>query len=147
MISTRGRYALRMMIDLAENSRDGAYIAMRDIADRLEISKKYMEQIMPVLVRNGLVEGQQGQGGGYRLTRAPQDYRVGEILRLTEGELVPVSCLSASTPCTRSGACRTVRMWSELCRLTNEFFDSVTVADLAEGLSDGKEQDLSDNRL
>lgn len=138
MISTRGRYALRMMIDLAENSRDGAYIAMRDIADRLEISKKYMEQIMPVLVRNGLVEGQQGQGGGYRLTRAPQDYRVGEILRLTEGELVPVSCLSSSTPCTRSGACRTVRMWSDFCRLTNEFFDSVTVADLAKGLPDGR---------
>ena len=97
MVSTRGRYALRMMIDLAENSHDHAYIAMKDIAERLEISKKYMEQIMPVLVKNGLVEGLQGQGGGYRLTRRPEDYRVGEILRLTEGDLAPVSCLSGDS--------------------------------------------------
>ena len=112
MVSTRGRYALRMMIDLAENSHDHAYIAMKDIAERLEISKKYMEQIMPVLVKNGLVEGLQGQGGGYRLTRRPEDYRVGEILRLTEGDLAPVSCLSGDSPCTRSGGCRTIAMWS-----------------------------------
>ena len=132
MISTRGRYALRMMIDLAENSRDGEYIAMKDIAERLEISKKYMEQIMPVLVKNGLVEGLQGQGGGYRLTRRPEDYRVGEILRLTEGDLAPVSCLSGDSPCTRSGCCRTIAMWSRFNKLTNDFFDSITVADLAQ---------------
>lgn len=77
---------------------------MKDIAGRLEISKKYMEQIMPVLVKNGLVEGMQGQGGGYRLTRKPADYRVGEILRLTEGDLAPVSCLTGEAPCTRSAA-------------------------------------------
>ena len=130
MVSTRGRYALRMMIDLAENSHDHAYIAMKDIAERLEISKKYMEQIMPVLVKNGLVEGLQGQGGGYRLTRRPEDYRVGEILRLTEGDLAPVSCLSGDSPCTRSGGCRTIAMWSRFNKLTNDFFDGITVADL-----------------
>ncbi len=130
MVSTRGRYALRMMIDLAENSHDHAYIAMKDIAERLEISKKYMEQIMPVLVKNGLVEGLQGQGGGYRLTRRPEDYRVGEILRLTEGDLAPVSCLSGDSPCTRSGGCRTIAMWSRFNKLTNDFFDGITVTDL-----------------
>ena len=130
MVSTRGRYALRMMIDLAENSHDHAYIAMKDIAERLEISKKYMEQIMPVLVKNGLVEGLQGQGGGYRLTRRPEGYRVGEILRLTEGDLAPVSCLSGDSPCTRSGGCRTIAMWSRFNKLTNDFFDGITVADL-----------------
>ena len=130
MVSTRGRYALRMMIDLAENSHDHVYIAMKDIAERLEISKKYMEQIMPVLVKNGLVEGLQGQGGGYRLTRRPEDYRVGEILRLTEGDLAPVSCLSGDSPCTRSGGCRTIAMWSRFNKLTNDFFDGITVADL-----------------
>lgn len=130
MVSTRGRYALRVMIDLAENSHDHAYIAMKDIAERLEISKKYMEQIMPVLVKNGLVEGLQGQGGGYRLTRRPEDYRVGEILRLTEGDLAPVSCLSGDSPCTRSGGCRTIAMWSRFNKLTNDFFDGITVADL-----------------
>ena len=130
MVSTRGRYALRMMIDLAENSHDHAYIAMKDIAERLEISKKYMEQIMPVLVKNGLVEGLQGQGGGYRLTRRPAAYRVGEILRLTEGDLAPVSCLSGDSPCTRSGGCRTIAMWSRFNKLTNDFFDGITVADL-----------------
>ena len=130
MVSTRGRYALRMMIDLAENSHDGAYIAMKDIAERLEISKKYMEQIMPVLVKNGLVEGMQGQGGGYRLTRKPEEYRVGEILRLTEGDLAPVSCLSGDSPCARSGGCRTIAMWTRFNQLTNDFFDSITVADL-----------------
>ena len=130
MVSTRGRYALRMMIALAENSHDHAYIAMKDIAERLEISKKYMEQIMPVLVKNGLVEGLQGQGGGYRLTRRPEDYRVGEILRLTEGDLAPVSCLSGDSPCTRSGGCRTIAMWSRFNKLTNDFFDGITVADL-----------------
>ena len=130
MVSTRGRYALRMMIDLAENSHDHAYIAMKDIAERLEISKKYMEQIMPVLVKNGLVEGLQGLGGGYRLTRRPEDYRVGEILRLTEGDLAPVSCLSGDSPCTRSGGCRTIAMWSRFNKLTNDLFDGITVADL-----------------
>ncbi len=130
MVSTRGRYALRTMIDMAENSRNGEYLAMKEIAARLEISKKYMEQIMPVLVKNGLVEGLHGQGGGYRLTRDPSEYRVGEILRLTEGDLAPVACLSGDTTCTRSSACRTIAMWSRFNKLTNDFFDGITIADL-----------------
>ena len=131
MVSTRGRYALRVLLELAQHPRDG-YVPMHEIARRQGISKKYMEQIMPILVKNGLVEGLQGQGGGYRLTRKPADYRVGEILRLTEGDLAPVSCLTENAPCTRSGCCRTIEMWSRFSRLTNDFFDGITIADLAQ---------------
>ena len=119
-ISTKGRYALRIMIDLAQHD-EGEAIPLKEISERQGITLKYMEQIMPVLVKNGLVEGLQGQGGGYRLTRRPEDYRVGEILRLTEGDLAPVSCLSGDSPCTRSGGCRTIAMWSRFNKLTNDF--------------------------
>ena len=130
MISTRGRYALRVMIDLAEHS-DGGYIPMKDVAARQEISLKYLERILPVLAKNDLIEGVQGKGGGYRLTRPPEAYPVGEILRLTEGDLAPVACLeNGSTPCGRSIECRTIEMWSRLNRLINDFFDGITVADL-----------------
>lgn len=130
MISTRGRYALRVMIDLAEHS-DGGYIPMKDVAARQEISLKYLERILPVLAKNNLIEGVQGKGGGYRLTRPPEAYPVGEILRLTEGDLAPVACLeNGSTPCGRSIECRTIEMWSRLNRLINDFFDGITVADL-----------------
>lgn len=91
-ISTRGRYALRVMIDLAETS-NGEYVPMKTIAERQDISLKYLERILPILKKNGLVEGIQGKGGGYRLCRAPEKYPVGEILRLTEGDLAPVACL------------------------------------------------------
>jgi Rrf2 family protein len=130
MISTRGRYALRVMIDLAEHS-NGGYIPMKDVAARQEISLKYLERILPVLAKNGLVEGIQGKGGGYRLTREPSAYPVGEILRLTEGDLAPVACLeNGSTPCGRSIECRTIEMWSRLNQLINDFFDGITLADL-----------------
>ena len=130
MISTRGRYALRVMIDLAEHS-NGGYIPMKDVAARQEISLKYLERILPVLAKNGLVEGIQGKGGGYRLTRDPSAYPVGEILRLTEGDLAPVACLeNGSTPCGRSIECRTIEMWSRLNQLINDFFDGITLADL-----------------
>lgn len=130
MISTRGRYALRVMIDLAEHS-NGGYIPMKDVAARQEISLKYLERILPVLAKNGLVEGIQGKGGGYRLTREPAAYPVGEILRLTEGDLAPVACLeNGSTPCGRSIECRTIEMWSRLNQLINDFFDGITLADL-----------------
>ena len=130
MISTRGRYALRVMIDLAEHS-NGGYIPMKDVAARQEISLKYLERILPVLAKNGLVEGIQGKGGGYRLTREPAAYPVGEILRLTEGDLAPVACLeNGSTPCGRSIECRTIEMWSRLNQLINDFFDGITIADL-----------------
>ena len=93
MVSTKGRYALRVMIDLAENFGNG-YVPMKEIAERQNISLKYLERILPVLTRNKLIEGVQGKGGGYRLTAAPERYRVGDILRLTEGDLAPVACLS-----------------------------------------------------
>ena len=130
MVSTRGRYALRVMIDLAENS-DGTYLAMKEVARRQEISLKYLERILPLLVDGGLVEGLRGKGGGYRLTREPKDYPIGEILRLTEGDLAPVSCLEkGARPCERAGDCRTLPLWKELGALVNEYLDSKTLADL-----------------
>lgn len=133
MISTRGRYALRVMIDLAEHATEG-YIPMKEVAQRQEISLKYLERILPVLVKNGLVEGVQGKGGGYRLSRAPEEYTVGEILRLTEGDLAPVACLGCQAePCEKRASCKTLSMWSEFHRLTNEYFDGVTIVDLVCG--------------
>ena len=130
MISSRGRYALRVMIDLAEHD-DGAWIPMKEVAQRQEISLKYLEKIMPQLVAAKLVEGMHGKGGGYRLTRVPGDYTIGEILRLTEGDLAPVACLECNAQkCERTADCRTLPMWSELNRRINEYLDSVTIADL-----------------
>ena len=130
MVSTRGRYALRVMVDLAEHS-DGGYIAMKEVAARQSISLKYLERILPLLVKNGLVAGVQGKGGGYRLTRAPKDYRVGEILRLTEGNLAPVACLEGpENRCQRCGECPTLDFWSGLYAVVNEYIDRFTLADL-----------------
>ena len=130
MISTRGRYALRVMIDLAEHQSDG-YIPMKDVARRQEISLKYLERILPALVQAGEIEGVHGKGGGYRLTRAPKDYRVGDILRLTEGDLAPVACLGCDAkPCAREGQCRTIGMWRRFSDMTNAYFDGITIADL-----------------
>lgn len=129
-ISTRGRYALRVMIDLAETS-NGEYVPMKTIAERQDISLKYLERILPILKKNGLVEGIQGKGGGYRLCRAPEKYPVGEILRLTEGDLAPVACLECgAAPCDRHNECRTIGMWEKLDSLINDYFDGVTIADL-----------------
>lgn len=130
LISTKGRYALRVMIDLAERN-DGGYIAMKEVAERQDISLKYLEKIMPLLVGAKLVEGVHGKGGGYRLTRNPAEYRIGDILRLTEGDLAPVSCLECSAePCRRTAECRTFPLWAELSTRINEYLDSVTIADL-----------------
>lgn len=130
MISTRGRYALRVMVDLAETGKDG-YIAMKDIAKRQGISLKYLEKILPALVSEQLIEGVHGKGGGYKLTRKPEDYTVGEILRLTEGDLAPVACLSCKdTICERAKTCKTLPMWSELNRMINQYLDGKTIADL-----------------
>lgn len=130
MISTRGRYALRVMIDLAEHSGNG-YIAMKSVAERQEISLKYMEKILPLLVSAKLIEGVHGKGGGYRLTRSPKDYPIGEILRLTEGSLAPVACLDCGAEtCSRTAECRTLPMWSELNKRINEYLDSVTLESL-----------------
>ena len=131
MISTRGRYALRVMVDLAEHAGDG-YIPMKEVAAKQGISLKYLEQIMPALSKNGLVEGVHGKGGGYRLTRSPGEYTVGEILRITEGNLAPVACLACDAePCGRADECKTLSMWRGYQDLTNEYFDGVTLASLA----------------
>lgn len=130
IISTRGRYALRVMLDLAENG-NGDYIAMKKIAERQRISLKYLERILPVLTQNEIIEGVQGKGGGYRLTHKPEEYKVGEILRLTEGDLAPVSCLECGAePCERRGDCRTLPMWTKLHNMIGDYLDSVTLADL-----------------
>ncbi len=130
MVSTRGRYALRVMIDLAENA-DGGYIPMKAVAERQNISLKYLERILPVLAKNNMIEGVHGKGGGYRLTRRPADYRIGDILRLTEGDLAPVACLECGAePCAKTAECRTLPMWNKLNTVINEYLDSVTIADL-----------------
>lgn len=135
MISTRGRYALRVMIDLAEHS-GGDFVPMKEVAARQEISLKYIERIMPLLTKENLVEGQHGKGGGYRLCRPPENYSVGEILRATEGELAPVACLECGAkPCSRAAECRTLPMWQKYYAMTNEFFDGISVADLMQNES------------
>jgi len=133
MISTRGRYALRVMIDLAENQKEN-YIPMKDVARRQGISLKYLERILPAFAKSGYIEGVQGKNGGYRLTREPEEYRVGDILRLAEGDLAPVACLSCSAAsCEKLQECRTRGMWEEFFRITNEYFDGITLADLMRG--------------
>ena len=133
MISTRGRYALRVMIDLVEHAKDG-YVPMKEVAKRQGVSLKYLERILPALAKNQLVEGIHGEGGGYRLCRKPAEYTVGEILRLTEGALAPVACLACgAVPCSRKDSCKTLPMWSKFFALTNEYFDGITLADLTSG--------------
>ncbi len=129
MISTRGRYALRVLLDLAEHKDEG-YIPMKEVAKRQELSLKYIERIMPVLSKNKLVEGVHGKGGGYRLSRPADEYTVGEILRLTEGNLAPVSCLECDAKeCKRAGFCKTLPMWKKFHDITNDYFDSITLAE------------------
>ena len=130
MISTRGRYALRVLIDLAEH-RNGSYIPMKDVADRQDISLKYLERIVPVLTQSGFIEGVHGKGGGYRLVKSPDKCTVGDILRLTEGDLAPVACLAkGAAPCARAAECRTLAMWQKFNTMINSYFDGITIADL-----------------
>lgn len=130
MISTRGRYALRVLADLAEHA-DAGYIPMKAIAERQGISLKYLERIIPALSKNGIIEGIQGKGGGYRLIKPPQECRIGDILRLTEGDLAPVACLECGVaPCERSAECRTFPLWADFYELVNRYFDSKTLADI-----------------
>lgn len=129
-ISTRGRYALRVMLDLAQNQSDG-YIAMKKVAERQGISLKYIEKIMPVLSKNNYVEGVHGKGGGYRLSKEPKEYRVGDILRLAEGDLAPVACLQCNAEkCDRADICLTLPMWTEFYNIVNNYFDGITLKDL-----------------
>ncbi|MCQ2523575.1 MAG: Rrf2 family transcriptional regulator [Lachnospiraceae bacterium] len=130
MVSTRGRYALRVMIDIANNQGDG-YVPMKDVAARQGLSLKYLEQILPLLTKNNLVEGIQGKGGGYKLTRVAKDYTVGEILRATEKDMAPVSCLaSGADKCLRRGECKTIGFWEGYNKVMNEYIDGVTLSDL-----------------
>ena len=130
MISTRGRYALRVLTDLAENRSD-AYIPLKDIVQRQQISQKYLENIMTSLSKAGLVDSVHGKGGGYRLNRAPADYTLGEVLRLTESNLAPVACLSPEAkPCDKACECNMLPIWTKLDLLINEYLDSITLDDL-----------------
>ena len=131
MISTKGRYALRVLIDMAEHQTDG-YIPLKEIAKRQGISEKYLESIVKLLVKGSVVEGMRGKGGGYRLTRSPEQYTVEEILNLTEGNLATVSCLTPGAPtCHRMAECRTYNMWKGLDEMISDYFSKITLADLA----------------
>ena len=129
-ISTKGRYALRMLLDLAEHQGD-VYIALKDIAQRQEISKKYLEQIVPILNRAEILKTNRGFQGGYRLARSPDKMTAGDILRATEGNLAPVACLDGDEiDCPRSEHCPTLPLWQGLNKVINEYLDSVTLQDL-----------------
>ena len=131
IVSTKGRYALRVMIDLAEHQAE-RYVPLKEVAERQEISEKYLENILKVLVQNGFLEGLRGKGGGYRLTRTPDQYTVAEILLLTEGSLAPVNCLVPGAPaCERMPNCRTYTMWKGLNDMIADYFGKITLADLA----------------
>ena len=132
-VSTKGRYALRLMLDLALNS-GGTTVPLRDVAQRQEISDKYLEQIVTQLSRAGLVRSVRGAGGGYLLTRAPEEYTVGEILRVLEGNLAPVSCvdLDDTCRCGRADRCVTVEVWREIQAAVSGVVDHLTLADLVE---------------
>ena len=130
MISTKGRYAVRVMIDLASNDQ-GHFIPLKDIAARQEISKKYLEIIMKDMVAGGLVTGASGKGGGYKLSRRPEDYRLDEILEIMEGPLAPVACLSGEkNECPRRAHCRTLPLWTEFDTLVHSFLHGKRLSDL-----------------
>ena len=142
-ISTKGRYAMRLLIDLYENQGDG-FVALKDIAARQDISKKYLEQIVPALTGDGILKTSRGFQGGYRLAREtggvpplagePEDIPVGDILRLTEGSLAPVACLdSKSNECPRCADCLTLPLWQGLERVINEYLDGVSLRDVIDG--------------
>ena len=135
IISTRGRYALRVMIDLAEHS-DGNYIPMKDVAERQNISLKYLEKILPPLSKSNYIVGVHGKGGGYRLTKKPSEYTAFDILNVTEGSLCPVSCIDCGKDaCPRIDGCRTYPMWQKLNDIVSDYLKSVTIEDLMSGKS------------
>lgn len=130
MISTKGRYALRVMIDIAENN-NGGYIPLKDVAERQQISKKYLEIIVKEMVAGNLLTGTSGKGGGYKLCRDASDYSVGEILELMEGSLAPVACLAkTSHECARTAECQTLPMWTEFNNMVHDFFYSQKLTEL-----------------
>ena len=129
MISTKGRYAIRVMIDLAKNDK-GSYIPLKDIAERQDISKKYLEAIVKEMVSGKLIVGASGKGGGYKLCRKPEDYNLGEVIELMEGTLTPVACLVKGAPvCPRRKKCETLPLWKEYSELTHDFFYNKKLSD------------------
>ena len=132
-VTSKGRYALRVMLDLAQHTEDG-YISLKTIADRQGYSMKYLEMIVGSLKKAALVDSTRGKDGGYRLCRAPGEYTVGEILRSIEDNLAPVACIkSGSFDCEHAGECMTVPMWKELDDITNAYLDTVSLTDLLTG--------------
>ena len=130
IVSTKGRYALRVMLCLAQRGGD-EYVPLKEIAEAEEISQKYLESIMTILSKGGFLDAVHGKGGGYRLNRTPEEYSVGSILRLTEGSLAPVSCTTqGAAACSRSTCCQTLPMWERLEKLIDDFFVGITLADL-----------------
>lgn len=139
-ISTKGRYALRLMLDLAVND-NGEYINLKSVGERQDISVKYLEQIITLLTRAGFVKSVRGAQGGYRLAKKPEEYTVGMILRLTEGSLAPVACVENDTnDCDRVGQCATLFVWRELNDAINNVIDNITLADIVQ-----KQLDLMGN--
>ena len=134
MISTKGRYALRVMIDLAKQNK-GDYISLKAISDRQQISMKYLEAIVAILNKAGFLQSLRGKDGGYRLARDPSEYTVGSVLKLTEGSLAPVACLEGScdTVCQSSDGCITLPLWQKLDSIIDSYLESVTLADLMSG--------------
>lgn len=131
LVSTKGRYALRVMVDLAEHNT-GEFIPLKEIAKRQEISEKYLESIIAALAKANFVEGLRGKGGGYKLTKNPEQYTVGAILKVTEGSLAPVACLeSGVSGCCRAGECKTLPMWEGLARLIDDYLEGITLDELA----------------
>ncbi len=130
MISTRGRYALRILVDLAEK-QGSAYVTLKEVADQQEISEKYLESIVKALVRGKIVEGLRGKGGGYRLARPAEEINVLDVLRIMEGTLAPVACLEEDArPCPRASSCRTLPLWEGLNKVVSEYLSGFTVQDL-----------------
>ncbi len=128
-ISTKGRYSLRVIVDIAEHS-NGNCISLKDISKRQNVSKKYLEQIMPVLTRAGLLDTVRGYQGGYRLAKAADEITVGDILRAAEGSIAPVRCLESENVCDRIGECATYFVWKGLNDAINKYVDSITVKDI-----------------
>ena len=135
-ISTKGRYALRVLIDLAENYK-GDYIPLKEIAERQEISQKYLEGIIAELSKKGLLDALHGKGGGYKLIKDPNDYKVSEIIEAVEGSLAPIECLEKNAkPCKRAQECRTLPMWTGLYKVIQEYLDNISLADLTQNKVD-----------
>ena len=130
MISSRGRYTLSLLLDIAEHQNDG-YVPLKDSAERQEISKKYLEQIVPIPGVSTMLEAKGGKNGGYRLAKAPRDYTLGEVLRAAEGSLCPVTCLEEGRgPCSHSATCAVLPVWKGLDAVINEYLDGITLQDL-----------------